>query len=65
LVAKGSDVSFDEVLQNVKERDLMDTTRAESPLRKANDALELDNSHLTIAQQKAWLLEQFNNVVKS
>lgn len=65
LVAKGSDVSFEEVLQNVKERDLMDTTRTESPLRKADDALELDNSHLSIAEQKAWLLEQFNNVVKS
>lgn len=64
LVAKGSDVSFEEVLQNVKERDLMDTTRVESPLRKADDALELDNSDITIAEQKAWLLEQFNNVVK-
>ena len=37
-------------------------TRAESPLRKADDALELDNSHMTIAEQKAWLLEQYKKV---
>ena len=56
LKAKGEVASFEEVLENVK-------TRAESPLRKADDALELDNSHLTIAEQKAWLLEQYEKVV--
>jgi len=38
-------------------------TRAESPLRKADDALELDNSYMTVAGQKAWLLEQYKKVI--
>ena len=63
LKAKGEAASFEEVLENVKTRDHIDMTRAESPLRKADDALELDNSHLTIAEQKAWLLEQYEKVV--
>jgi cytidylate kinase len=62
LRAKGQCVSFEEVLNNVKERDRMDMTRKESPLIKAADALELDNSHLTIAEQQTWLLEQFTRV---
>lgn len=63
LKAKGETASFEEVLANVKTRDHIDMTRAESPLRKAGDALELDNSHMTIAEQKAWLLEQYEKVV--
>lgn len=62
LLAKGEQVSMDEVLENVKMRDHIDQTREESPLRKADDALLLDNSNLTIAQQDEWLLEQFNRV---
>ena len=65
LVAKGDPVSFEAVLANVKSRDHMDTTRTESPLRKADDALELDNSNLTIAEQKAWLLAQYNSVISN
>ena len=65
LKAKGEVASFEEVLENVKTRDHIDMTRVESPLRKADDALELDNSHLTIAEQKAWLLEQYEKVVTS
>ena len=65
LVAKGDPVSFEAVLENVKSRDHMDTTRTESPLRKADDALELDNSNLTIAEQKAWLLAQYNSVISN
>ncbi|MBP7487630.1 MAG: (d)CMP kinase, partial [Parabacteroides sp.] len=64
LAAKGESATFEEVLENVKKRDMIDTTRAESPLRKAEDALELDNSYLTIAEQKDWLLVQFNRVTK-
>ncbi len=60
LKAKGEQVSFEEVLENVKMRDHLDTTRKESPLRRADDAIELDNSHMTIAEQKAWLLEQYH-----
>lgn len=59
LKAKGDIASYEEVLENVKMRDHIDMTRTESPLCKASDALELDNSHLTIAEQKAWLLEKF------
>lgn len=63
LKAKGQEVSFDEILKNVKERDHIDQTREISPLRKADDAILLDNSHLTIAEQKEWLKEQFNKAV--
>ncbi len=63
LISKGDTVSFDEVLENVKSRDYIDQNREESPLRQADDALLLDNSHLTIAQQKQWLIDQFNRVV--
>ena len=63
IVAKGGEVSFEEVFENVKNRDFLDTTRKESPLRKADDALELDNSTLTIAEQKSWLIDQFNAVL--
>ena len=58
LRAKGETVSYDEVLENVKKRDYIDSTRAESPLRQAPDALVLDNSHMTLAAQKAWLMRQ-------
>ena len=66
LVAKGdATVTYEEVLHNVTERDRIDTTRTESPLRKADDALLLDNSHLTIAQQKDWLLAQYQRALAS
>lgn len=64
LEAKGTPVSFEEVLENVKKRDYIDTTRKESPLRQADDALVLDNSSLTIEEQKQWLLEQYNRVTQ-
>lgn len=60
LEAKGMPVNFDEILQNVEQRDYIDTHRETSPLRQADDALVLDNSHLTIADQKVWLMEKFN-----
>ena len=59
LKAKGQDASFEEILHNVEERDRIDQSRAVSPLRKADDAILLDNSHLTIAEQEQWLKEQF------
>lgn len=62
LKAKGQIVNFDEILENVKQRDYIDQHREVSPLRKADDALLLDNSHLTIEQQKTWLTEQFKRV---
>ena len=59
LSAKGQQVDFDEILRNVQERDYIDSHRAVAPLRQAPDALLLDNSSLTIAEQKAWLLARF------
>ena len=64
LKAKGQEASFEEILANVKERDYIDQNRAVSPLRQAEDALLLDNSHLTIEEQKQWLKEQFEEAVK-
>ncbi|WP_443875934.1 (d)CMP kinase [Leyella stercorea] len=60
LETKGMPADFDEILQNVELRDYIDTHRETSPLRQADDALVLDNSHLTIAEQKVWLMEKFN-----
>lgn len=63
LAAKGMPADFEDILKNVKERDYIDSHREVSPLRKADDALELDNSNMTIAEQKQWLMEQFNNAI--
>lgn len=60
LETKGMPADFDEILQNVEQRDYIDTHRETSPLRQADDAIVLDNSHLTIAEQKVWLMEKFN-----
>ncbi len=60
LKGKGQEANFDDILENVKQRDYIDQHREVSPLRKADDALLLDNSHMTIAEQKQWLTEQFN-----
>lgn len=59
LKAKGMEADFDDILKNVQERDYIDTHREVSPLRKADDAIELDNSHLTIDQQNAWVMEKY------
>lgn len=62
LQQKGDDVNFDEVLENIRERDRIDTTRKESPLRKADDAHILDNDNLTIPQQMEWLLNLYASI---
>ena len=59
LKAKGMEADFAYILKNVQERDYIDSHRETSPLRKADDALELDNSQLTIAEQKQWLYDQY------
>lgn len=64
LRAKGEEASYESILENVKERDRIDSGRAISPLRKADDAIELDNSNMTIPEQKAWLMERFGEVTK-
>lgn len=63
LKAKGENVDFDEVYKNVCERDRIDTTRKESPLRKAEDALLLNNDNLTREEQMQWMIDQFNRIV--
>lgn len=65
LKAKGQEASFDEILENVKQRDYIDQHREVSPLRKADDALLLDNTKLSIPQQKEWLFNQFNQIIKA
>lgn len=62
MKARGEHPLFAEVLANVKERDLRDTTRAESPLRKADDALELDNSEIGIDEQLQWAMEKYHTL---
>jgi cytidylate kinase len=62
LKAKGVSASFEEILENIKSRDYQDMTRNVAPLRKADDALVLDNTEMTVPEQKAWLLEQYNRV---
>ncbi|MBQ9820651.1 MAG: (d)CMP kinase [Muribaculaceae bacterium] len=60
LRAKGdTTTTFDEVLANVNERDRIDSTRKESPLRQADDAMVLDNSHMTIEEQNEWLYQLY------
>ena len=63
LKAKGEEASFEEILHNVEERDRIDQTRKVSPLRKADDAILLDNSHMSIAEQKEWLTAQYERAI--
>lgn len=60
--AKGMQVNFDEVLQNVIDRDYQDQHRAESPLVQASDAIVLDNSYMTREEQQIWLMKQVEKV---
>lgn len=64
LQEKGEKADFDEILANVKERDHIDQTRSVSPLRQAPDAILLDNSYMTLDEQKAWLIEQYQKATK-
>lgn len=63
MIEKGQNPTFEEILDNVTHRDHIDETRAESPLRRAEDALLLDNSHMTIDEQDAWLMARVNEVI--
>ena len=63
LQAKGMSADFDDILKNVEERDYIDSHREVSPLRKAPDAIELDNSTMTIAEQKEWLMEKYREAI--
>ncbi len=64
LCDKGIPASYEDVLANVVERDKIDTTRAESPLRRADDAIAIDNTDMTLEGQDAWLLEQYKRAAE-
>ena len=63
LTAKGDKVTMEEILENVISRDKADMSRAISPLRKADDAIVLDNSHMSVEEQMEWFLEKYNAIV--
>lgn len=63
LKKKGMPADYEEILKNVQERDYIDSHREVSPLRKADDALYLDNSNMTIDEQNEWLMDNFNKAV--
>lgn len=62
LMEKGAAVTYEEVLNNIVQRDHIDQTRTESPLRQADDAVVLDNSAMSIEQQNKWLLDLYNKI---
>lgn len=64
LKEKGLDVNFDEVLANVEGRDKIDSSRAVSPLKKAGDALVLDNSNLTREEQLEWAINKVKEIIE-
>jgi cytidylate kinase len=63
LIAKGETVNFEEVLKNIEKRDFIDSTRKDGPLLQAPDAVVLDNSDITIAEQNAFLLRLFEVLI--
>ena len=63
LIEKGIPASYEEVLANVVHRDHIDETRAESPLRRADDAITLDNSTMTVDEQNRWLLDRYEECI--
>jgi cytidylate kinase len=63
LIGQGQDVTYNEVLKNIQERDYIDTNRADSPLKKADDAVEIDNSELTKEEQFDKILQLVKKVL--
>lgn len=63
LLAKGQSVTYEEVLENVRHRDYVDSTREESPLRRADDAIDIDNSAMSPEEQNEWLADKVNSVI--
>lgn len=63
LIAKGENTTFEKVLHNLTERDYIDSTRKDGPLKQAEDAVVLDNSNLTIAEQNQLLLDLFKEKI--
>lgn len=64
LAARGDNPDYNEILENVQQRDHIDQTREISPLKRADDALLLDNSNLTREEQMEWLIETFKRITE-
>jgi cytidylate kinase len=62
MLAKGIEITKEQVRANIEERDQIDSTRAVSPLKKAEDAIVLDNSDMTIGEEIEWAIEQINKL---
>lgn len=65
LKAKGMEADYNDILKNVQERDYIDSHRPTSPLCKADDAIELDNSNMTVDEQNDWLMEKYRQAANS
>ena len=65
LTGKGMSVTMEEVERNIRERDKADMSRAVSPLRQADDAIVLDNSHMSVDEQMAWFMNEFQLKMKN
>lgn len=65
LTAKGQHVTLEEIRRNVSERDRADMSRAVSPLRQADDAVVLDNSHMSVEEQMEWFMKEFESSLNS
>ena len=63
LTAKGDNVTLEEIYENVVSRDKADMSRAISPLRKADDAIVLDNSHMSVEEQMTWFMERYEEAL--
>lgn len=63
LINRGDQVNYEDVLKNVRERDYIDSNRENSPLTKAEDAIEIDNSNLTLEQQFEKILSLVNKAI--
>ena len=63
LTAKGDNVTLEEIYENVVSRDKADMSRAISPLRKADDAIVLDNSHMSVEEQMTWFVERYEEAL--
>ncbi len=64
LSSKGESVSLEEIEENIRQRDAADVNREISPLRRATDALELDNSHMSVEEQMEWFIELYNREIE-
>jgi len=63
MKARGMNVPFDEVLNNIIARDITDENRDISPLRRADDAILLDNSKMTVEEQMKWVMQIIEKII--